>query len=148
MFKNTSLTTILFFACLTAHAENWRYCAANAPLNSPCKAWVSAYLAGNTRVAALEAAAGQVRAQVVLDHGQGKIHSGTHACTRPDLPVDHEQPIIIDSDGGVTFLEFGHVQPMSGDPLALQQAGFGEHEAVGIIGDDDRQAELSTEPAR
>jgi len=47
MFKNTSLTTILFFACLTAHAENWRYCAANAPLNSPCKAWVSAYLAGH-----------------------------------------------------------------------------------------------------
>jgi hypothetical protein len=47
MFKNTSLTAILFFACLTAHAENWRYCAANAPLNSPCKAWVSAYLAGH-----------------------------------------------------------------------------------------------------
>lgn len=47
MLKNTSLTAILIFLGLSAHAENWRYCAANAPLNTPCKAWVSAYLAGH-----------------------------------------------------------------------------------------------------
>lgn len=47
MLKNTSLTAILTFLALSAHAENWRYCAANAPLNTPCKAWVAAYLAGH-----------------------------------------------------------------------------------------------------
>ena len=47
MLKNTSLIAALFLFCSTAQAENWRYCAANAPLNTPCKAWVSAYLAGH-----------------------------------------------------------------------------------------------------
>jgi hypothetical protein len=47
MFKNTSLIVSLFLFCSAAQAENWRYCAANAPLNTPCKDWVSAYLAGH-----------------------------------------------------------------------------------------------------
>jgi len=47
MKKNTSLIATLLLICSIAHAENWRYCAANAPLNTPCKAWVSAYMAGH-----------------------------------------------------------------------------------------------------
>ena len=47
MFKPNALFLVLSFLVLPAHAENWRYCAANAPLNTPCKAWVSAYLAGH-----------------------------------------------------------------------------------------------------
>lgn len=30
-----------------AHAEHWRYCAANAPESTPCKAYVASALAGN-----------------------------------------------------------------------------------------------------
>jgi hypothetical protein len=46
MLKPNTLFFVLSFLILPVHAENWRYCAANAPLNTPCKAWVSAYLAG------------------------------------------------------------------------------------------------------
>ena len=47
MFKPNSLIFFLSFFVLPVHAENWRYCAANAPMSAPCKAWVSAYLAGH-----------------------------------------------------------------------------------------------------
>jgi hypothetical protein len=47
MSKTNSLLCFLCLFGVSAHAENWRYCAANAPISSPCKAWVSAYLAGN-----------------------------------------------------------------------------------------------------
>ena len=48
MLKQNALICVLGFVALSAHADNWRYCAANAPMSTPCKAWVSAYLAGNT----------------------------------------------------------------------------------------------------
>lgn len=47
MFKPNTLLCVAGFLALSAHAENWRYCAANAPMSTPCKAWVSAYLAGH-----------------------------------------------------------------------------------------------------
>lgn len=47
MLKPNALFFVLSFLVFPVHAENWRYCAANAPLNTPCKAWVSAYLAGH-----------------------------------------------------------------------------------------------------
>jgi hypothetical protein len=47
MLKPNALLCVLSFLVLPVQAENWRYCAANAPLSAPCKAWVSAYLAGH-----------------------------------------------------------------------------------------------------
>ena len=47
MLKNTSLIAALFLFCSTAQAENWRYCAANAPESTPCKAYVASALSGN-----------------------------------------------------------------------------------------------------
>ncbi|MSQ66090.1 MAG: hypothetical protein EXR37_07110 [Limnohabitans sp.] len=47
MLKVNFLLCVFCFVMLPAHAENWRYCAANAPMSAPCKAWVSAYLAGH-----------------------------------------------------------------------------------------------------
>jgi hypothetical protein len=47
MFKKNALMCVLGLVTLAANAENWRYCAANAPMSTPCKAWVSAYLAGH-----------------------------------------------------------------------------------------------------
>jgi|GEM_PF-1399850 hypothetical protein len=47
MRKQNALLFVLSFLIFPVHAENWRYCAANAPLNTPCKAWVSAYLSGH-----------------------------------------------------------------------------------------------------
>jgi hypothetical protein len=47
MLKTSSLLCVLSFCVWPVHAENWRYCAANAPMSAPCKAWVSAYLAGH-----------------------------------------------------------------------------------------------------
>jgi hypothetical protein len=46
------LKTIAFIVTSTlltsfAHAEHWRYCAANAPESTPCKAYVAAALSGN-----------------------------------------------------------------------------------------------------
>lgn len=47
------LKTITFLVTSTlltplAHAEHWRYCAANAPESTPCKAYVASALSGNT----------------------------------------------------------------------------------------------------
>ena len=47
MFKPNAMIFVLSFFVLPVYAENWRYCAANAPMSAPCKAWVSAYLAGH-----------------------------------------------------------------------------------------------------
>jgi hypothetical protein len=47
MLKLNALLCFLSVLVWPVHAENWRYCAANAPLTAPCKAWVSAYLAGH-----------------------------------------------------------------------------------------------------
>ena len=47
MFKSNAFMFVLGFLVLPVHAENWRYCAASAPVSSPCKTWVSAYLAGH-----------------------------------------------------------------------------------------------------
>ncbi|MFM7802212.1 MAG: hypothetical protein ACKO69_08755 [Limnohabitans sp.] len=47
MKKHTSLIgLLLLMAALSVQAENMRYCAASAPVNSPCKLWLAAFLAG------------------------------------------------------------------------------------------------------
>ena len=47
MFKKNALLCFLGLIAISAQAENWRYCSANAPMSAPCKVWISAYLAGN-----------------------------------------------------------------------------------------------------
>ena len=46
------LKSVVFIVTTTlltpfAHAEHWRYCAANAPESTPCKAYVASALSGN-----------------------------------------------------------------------------------------------------
>jgi hypothetical protein len=47
MQKNLILLVVLTVLNPLAYAEHWRYCAANAPESSPCKAYVASALAGN-----------------------------------------------------------------------------------------------------
>jgi hypothetical protein len=47
MLKNLMLLVVLTVFNPLAQAEHWRYCAANAPESSPCKAYVASALAGN-----------------------------------------------------------------------------------------------------
>ena len=46
MFKNNALLFFLVLIAMSANAENWRYCSANAPMSAPCKVWINAYLTG------------------------------------------------------------------------------------------------------
>lgn len=50
MLKNLMLLVVLTALNPLAHAEHWRYCAANAPESAPCKAYVASALAGNAPV--------------------------------------------------------------------------------------------------
>jgi len=46
MLKAFSLVFISILLTPLAHAEHWRYCAANAPESTPCKAFVASALSG------------------------------------------------------------------------------------------------------
>jgi hypothetical protein len=43
-----TFTFLAFFTLVSpwVHAEHWRYCAANAPESTPCKAFVASVMAG------------------------------------------------------------------------------------------------------
>jgi hypothetical protein len=48
MLKKSALTIVLGLSAIgSASAENWRYCAARAPITHPCQTWVAAYLGGH-----------------------------------------------------------------------------------------------------
>jgi hypothetical protein len=46
MLKAISLVFISILFTPLAHAEHWRYCAANAPESTPCKAFVASVISG------------------------------------------------------------------------------------------------------
>ena len=46
MLKALSLVFISILFSPFAHAEHWRYCAANAPESTPCKAFVASVISG------------------------------------------------------------------------------------------------------
>jgi hypothetical protein len=46
MLKAFSLVFISMLFNTLAHAEHWRYCAANAPESTPCKAFVASVISG------------------------------------------------------------------------------------------------------
>lgn len=46
MLKTIALLVLLTVLNPMAHAEHWRYCAANAPESAPCKAYVASAMAG------------------------------------------------------------------------------------------------------
>ena len=46
MLKALSLVFISILFTPLVHAEHWRYCAANAPESTPCKAFVAAVISG------------------------------------------------------------------------------------------------------
>ena len=48
MQKTLGLIVTLTLLTPLTHAEHWRYCAANAPESTPCKAYVATALTGNT----------------------------------------------------------------------------------------------------
>ncbi len=50
MLKTFALLVSLTVINPLAHAEHWRYCAANAPDSAPCKAYVASAMAGTTPV--------------------------------------------------------------------------------------------------
>ena len=48
MLKKSAMIIALGLSVVgSASAENWRYCAARAPVTHPCQTWVAAYLGGH-----------------------------------------------------------------------------------------------------
>ena len=69
-----------------------------------------------------------VGAEVRLHHGERKVDARRHPARRPDVPVDHHQPVTLELDGGFGVTQQLPTGPVGGGAPPCQQPAAGEHE--------------------
>ena len=74
---------------------------------------------------------GDLRTQVRLDQRQRHVDAGGDAGRGPDLAVDDVERLGIDRQRGKVLGQPRAARPVRRHPLAVEQAGRGEHEGAG-----------------